>query len=66
MNKAVLKKLLPYAIVLIGVIYGVWPIDAIPDIPIVGWLDDAGVMGTVLIIALKMLSKKSSKDKETT
>lgn len=25
-------------------LYVVWPLDAIPDVPIVGWLDDLGVL----------------------
>lgn len=25
--------------------YVVWPADLIPDVPVVGWLDDLGVMG---------------------
>jgi uncharacterized membrane protein YkvA (DUF1232 family) len=31
--------------VLAAVFYVVWPADLIPDVPIIGWLDDIGVMG---------------------
>ena len=31
--------------VLAAVFYVIWPLDLIPDVPIVGWLDDLGVMG---------------------
>ena len=31
--------------VLAAVVYVICPIDLIPDVPIVGWLDDIGVMG---------------------
>lgn len=62
MNKLLLKKLLPYILVFIGVAYGFWPLDAIPDIPIIGWLDDAGILGTAIIIAYKLWSKKENKE----
>lgn len=29
--------------VLLAVAYVVWPADLVPDVPIVGWLDDLGV-----------------------
>ncbi len=29
--------------VLLAVAYVVWPADLIPDVPLVGWLDDIGV-----------------------
>lgn len=30
--------------VLAAVVYVISPIDAIPDVPVIGWLDDMGVM----------------------
>lgn len=34
---------------ILGVAYIIWPYDAIPDvIPIVGWLDDLGVLALLL------------------
>jgi uncharacterized membrane protein YkvA (DUF1232 family) len=53
-----IKKFLPYIIISLGVVYGVWPLDVIPDIPIVGWIDDIGVMGTTILIAIMMYIKK--------
>jgi uncharacterized membrane protein YkvA (DUF1232 family) len=32
-------------VVFLAAIYVVCPVDLIPDVPIVGWLDDIGVMG---------------------
>lgn len=32
-------------VALLAVIYVIVPVDLIPDVPIVGWLDDIGVMG---------------------
>jgi uncharacterized membrane protein YkvA (DUF1232 family) len=32
-------------VIFLALIYVVVPVDLIPDVPIVGWLDDIGVMG---------------------
>ena len=32
-------------VIFLAVIYAIVPIDLIPDVPVVGWLDDLGVMG---------------------
>lgn len=40
-SASVLGKLLA----VLAIVYVVCPIDLIPDVPIVGWLDDLGVMG---------------------
>lgn len=32
-------------IAIVALIYVVVPVDLIPDVPIVGWLDDIGVLG---------------------
>lgn len=35
--------------VVIAALYVVWPLDLIPDVaPVVGWLDDLGIMGLAL------------------
>lgn len=46
-----------YIIILIGIIYGIWPVDAIPDIPLIGLIDDLGVLGTTIIVALLLYFK---------
>ncbi len=34
---------------ILGVAYIVWPFDALPDlVPLVGWLDDLGVLAVLL------------------
>jgi len=40
-SASVLGKL----VIFLAIIYAVVPIDLIPDVPVVGWLDDLGVMG---------------------
>jgi uncharacterized membrane protein YkvA (DUF1232 family) len=40
-SASVLGKL----VIFLALIYVVVPVDLIPDVPIVGWLDDIGVMG---------------------
>jgi len=52
-----IRKFLPYLIVALGIVYGIWPIDLIPDAPIVGWIDDIGVIGTTILLALILHSK---------
>ena len=37
-------SLLGKLFVLAAVFYVVWPADLIPDVPVIGWLDDMGVM----------------------
>ena len=44
------------AMLLLAVAYLVSPIDLIPDVvPVLGWLDDIGVVATLLTVAQKML-----------
>lgn len=32
-------------VIFLALLYVVMPVDLIPDVPVVGWLDDLGVMG---------------------
>lgn len=43
--------------VLAAVIYVVSPIDAIPDVPIIGWLDDIGVMSLAVAWMWKVIGR---------
>jgi uncharacterized membrane protein YkvA (DUF1232 family) len=52
-----LRKIFPLIIAGLGVLYGLWPIDAIPDVPIIGWIDDLGITGTLLYFALRIYLK---------
>jgi uncharacterized membrane protein YkvA (DUF1232 family) len=50
----ILKKVVLVA----GLLYVLSPVDAIPDIiPIVGWLDDMGVMGGLYMYLMNELDK---------
>lgn len=62
MNNASVRKFLPYLVLSFGVLYGLWPIDVIPDVPIVGWIDDVGVIGAAILIAIKLYSKNKTKE----
>lgn len=45
-------------LVIIGILYGVSPIDLIPDIfPLLGQMDDAGVLIFVLLVFLRATKK---------
>lgn len=44
------NKVVPIIIAVLGVLYGVSPVDAIPDvIPVAGWVDDLVVTGGSLL-----------------
>lgn len=43
--------------VLAAVVYVLSPIDAIPDVPIVGWLDDMGVMSLAVAWMWKVIGR---------
>lgn len=43
----------------LGLAYGISPIDLIPDlIPLLGWSDDVAVLLTATLVALKMLIRR--------
>lgn len=52
-NASILGKLF----VLGAAFYVVWPADLIPDVPIVGWLDDLGVMGLATAYLTRVISR---------
>ena len=43
--------------VLAAVVYVVCPVDLIPDVPIVGWLDDLGVAGVAMAFLGKVTER---------
>lgn len=44
---------------LVGLLYGVSPIDIIPDlVPLLGWSDDVAVILTGAVLAFKMLRRR--------
>ena len=43
--------------VLAAVVYVISPIDLIPDVPIVGWLDDIGVMSLAVAWMWKVVGR---------
>ena len=49
-------------IALVAIAYAVWPIDLIPDVPIVGWLDDLGVMGLATAWLLRVVARYRTPD----
>lgn len=52
-NASLLGKLF----VLSAVFYVVWPADLIPDVPVIGWLDDIGVMGLATAYLSRVITK---------
>jgi uncharacterized membrane protein YkvA (DUF1232 family) len=46
------------AAVILGLLYVISPLDAVPDwFPIVGWLDDIGVLGLLSMYMMRQLSE---------
>ncbi len=52
-SASVLGKLVIFA----AMIYAIVPIDLIPDVPVVGWLDDLGVMGLASAWLARVVSR---------
>lgn len=50
--------------VLAAVVYVISPIDMIPDVPIVGWLDDIGVMSLAVAWMWKVVGRYRSEPNE--
>lgn len=49
------------SLALVAILYGVMPLDLIPDvIPVVGWLDDAGVLAAVLAFIWRDVKKHAA------
>lgn len=56
------NKILPAIIAGLGALYGVSPIDIVPDvIPIVGWIDDLVITGGSLLHLGQAFAKDTSK-----
>lgn len=51
--------------VLAAVFYVVWPADLIPDVPVIGWLDDIGVMGLATAYLTRVIARYRSNPGET-
>jgi uncharacterized membrane protein YkvA (DUF1232 family) len=50
---SILGKLFVFA----AVVYVIMPVDLIPDVPVVGWLDDLGVMSLAVAWMWKVVAK---------
>ena len=55
---SIIGKLFVFA----AVVYVISPIDLIPDVPIVGWLDDIGVMGLAVAWMWKVIGRYREMD----
>ena len=55
-SASVLGKL----VIFFALIYAVVPIDLIPDVPIIGWLDDLGVMGLAMTWLSRVVTRYRS------
>lgn len=60
-SASVLGKLVAF----FALIYAIVPLDLIPDVPIVGWIDDLGVMGVSTWWLLRMVARYRTPDDES-
>jgi uncharacterized membrane protein YkvA (DUF1232 family) len=44
-------------VIVLALVYVVVPVDLIPDVPVVGWLDDLGVMGLATAWLARVVSR---------
>jgi uncharacterized membrane protein YkvA (DUF1232 family) len=44
-------------VIFVALFYAVWPVDLIPDVPVIGWLDDIGVMGLAMAWLGRVVSR---------
>lgn len=52
-NASILGK----AVAFVALAYVIFPADLIPDVPVVGWLDDIGVMGLATAWLAKVVGR---------
>lgn len=43
------KKIWAWILFILSLLYGLFPMDFVPDMPIVGWIDDATIMAAAFI-----------------
>lgn len=60
------NKIAPIIIAILGVLYGVSPVDAVPDVvPVAGWIDDVVVVGGSLLNLAQAFVKDTNKSLAT-
>lgn len=60
------NKIAPIIIAILGVLYGVSPIDVVPDvIPVAGWTDDLVITGGALLNLAQAFVKDTNKSLAT-
>jgi uncharacterized membrane protein YkvA (DUF1232 family) len=49
----------------LAMVYLVWPLDLIPDVvPLIGWLDDLGILGAVAAFLIRDIRRHAEKRKQ--
>ena len=55
------NKIVPIIITVLGVLYGVSPVDVVPDVfPVVGWIDDLVITGGTLLNLAQAFARDTS------
>lgn len=50
----------PKAAVVAAVLYMIWPADLLPDVPLLGWLDDVGLGSVVLWYIFRAVDREKN------
>jgi uncharacterized membrane protein YkvA (DUF1232 family) len=50
---------------LVAALYIIWPLDLIPDVPILGWLDDLGVLSIWAGFMLREIYRHAARQSDT-
>jgi uncharacterized membrane protein YkvA (DUF1232 family) len=51
-------------VALLAVVYVIVPVDLVPDVPVVGWLDDIGVMGLATAWLARVVARYRASEEE--
>ena len=49
---------------LVAALYVIWPLDFIPDVPVIGWLDDMGVVSIWVWFILREIRRHAARQSD--
>jgi len=55
----------PWLVLLAAAVYDISPVDAVPDAPFIGWVDDLGVTGLAVLMAITWWRQRRARPQPT-